>query len=63
MDVDMKSDDENFDDSYDASVFPDLLPAYYKRLFPFSLYYKWLRYDNGVILSSFIILRVLLQLM
>lgn len=38
---------ENADDSFDASVYPDLLPIYYKRLFPFSLYHKWLRYDNG----------------
>lgn len=38
--------DENFDDDFDASVFPDLLPLYYKRLFPFSLYYKWLTYDD-----------------
>lgn len=34
-------------DSFDTSVYPDLLPIYYKRLFPFSLYHKWLRYDNG----------------
>ncbi|XP_054718928.1 DNA primase small subunit-like [Uloborus diversus] len=38
--------DENFDDSFDPSVFQDLLPIYYRRLFPFSLYYKWLRYDD-----------------
>ncbi|GFV89491.1 DNA primase small subunit [Trichonephila clavipes] len=34
------------DDSFDPSVFPDLLPIYYRRLFPFSLYHKWLRYDD-----------------
>ncbi|GFQ98703.1 DNA primase small subunit [Trichonephila clavata] len=34
------------DDSFDPSVYPDLLPIYYRRLFPFSLYHKWLRYDD-----------------
>ncbi|GIX91375.1 DNA primase small subunit [Caerostris extrusa] len=38
--------DNQLDDSFDASVYPDLLPIYYRRLFPFSLYYKWLKYDD-----------------
>ncbi|XP_042905863.1 DNA primase small subunit [Parasteatoda tepidariorum] len=38
--------DENMNESFDANVFPDLLPTYYNRLFPFSLYYKWLRYND-----------------
>ncbi|GIY17474.1 DNA primase small subunit [Caerostris darwini] len=38
--------DNQLDDSFDANVYPDLLPIYYRRLFPFSLYYKWLKYDD-----------------
>ena len=48
---------ENADDSFDASVYPDLLPIYYKRLFPFSLYYKWLRYDNGSTYLQFLLIK------
>ncbi|KAG8193668.1 hypothetical protein JTE90_024031 [Oedothorax gibbosus] len=40
----MDTDDMN--NSFDSSVFPDLLPLYYRRLFPFALYHKWLRYDD-----------------
>ncbi|KAK2193699.1 hypothetical protein NP493_8g07014 [Ridgeia piscesae] len=32
--------------SYDPNCLPDLLPIYYKRLFPYSLYYKWLHYGG-----------------
>lgn len=46
MDMDIDNAIEDADDAFDSSVYPDLLPIYYKRLFPFSLYYKWLRYDN-----------------
>ncbi|CAL1298719.1 unnamed protein product [Larinioides sclopetarius] len=38
--------DSQLEDSFDPSVYPDLLPIYYKRLFPFSLYHKWLRYND-----------------
>ncbi|KAM6977607.1 DNA primase small subunit [Aplochiton taeniatus] len=31
---------------YDQSVLPDLLPLYYRRLFPFSQYYRWLSYGG-----------------
>lgn len=43
----MEIDENNSaDNSFDPSVYPDLLPIYYRRLFPFSLYHKWLRYDD-----------------
>ncbi|XP_053645624.2 DNA primase small subunit [Cherax quadricarinatus] len=29
---------------FNAELLPDLLPVYYKRLFPYSQYYKWLSY-------------------
>ena len=29
----------------------DMMPIYYKRLFPFELYYKWLSYGNRKILE------------
>ena len=32
---------------WDASLMPELLPIYYKKLFPFALYYKWLRYKES----------------
>ncbi|KAM8862235.1 DNA primase small subunit [Spinachia spinachia] len=32
--------------SYDAACLPDLLPLYYRRLFPFSQYYRWLNYGG-----------------
>uniref|UniRef100_A0A673MAA7 DNA primase n=1 Tax=Sinocyclocheilus rhinocerous TaxID=307959 RepID=A0A673MAA7_9TELE len=31
---------------YDPACLPDLLPIYYRRLFPFSQYYRWLRYGG-----------------
>ncbi|GFY42971.1 DNA primase small subunit [Trichonephila inaurata madagascariensis] len=43
MEVDQSNHNDN---SFDPSVYPDLLPIYYRRLFPFSLYHKWLRYDD-----------------
>lgn len=27
--------------------FPDYLNVYYKKLFPYSQFYKWLSYGNG----------------
>uniref|UniRef100_A0A7N8WYD7 DNA primase n=1 Tax=Mastacembelus armatus TaxID=205130 RepID=A0A7N8WYD7_9TELE len=30
----------------DPAVLPDLLPLYYRRLFPFSQYYRWLNYGG-----------------
>lgn len=33
---------------WDASLLPELLPIYYKKLFPYTQYFKWLRYkDSG----------------
>ncbi|XP_061165008.1 DNA primase small subunit-like [Saccostrea echinata] len=37
---------------YDAAFLPDLLPMYYKKLFPYGLYYRWLNY-GGVPKSYF----------
>uniref|UniRef100_A0A674MIZ2 DNA primase n=1 Tax=Takifugu rubripes TaxID=31033 RepID=A0A674MIZ2_TAKRU len=31
---------------FDSANLPDLLPLYYRRLFPFSLYYRWLTYGG-----------------
>uniref|UniRef100_A0A671KDP6 DNA primase n=1 Tax=Sinocyclocheilus anshuiensis TaxID=1608454 RepID=A0A671KDP6_9TELE len=31
---------------YDPACLPDLLPLYYRRLFPFSQYYRWLSYGG-----------------
>ncbi|KAF4078234.1 hypothetical protein AMELA_G00196980 [Ameiurus melas] len=31
---------------YDAACLPDLLPLYYRRLFPYSQYYRWLSYGG-----------------
>ncbi|XP_071541812.1 DNA primase small subunit isoform X2 [Panulirus ornatus] len=31
---------------FDSELLPDLLPVYYKRLFPYSQYYKWLSYGK-----------------
>ncbi|XP_026116049.1 DNA primase small subunit-like [Carassius auratus] len=31
---------------YDPACLPDLLPLYYRRLFPFSHYYRWLSYGG-----------------
>uniref|UniRef100_A0A8C7YLE4 DNA primase AEP n=1 Tax=Oryzias sinensis TaxID=183150 RepID=A0A8C7YLE4_9TELE len=31
---------------YDPACLPDLLPLYYRRLFPFSQYYRWLNYGG-----------------
>ncbi|XP_072306380.1 DNA primase small subunit [Eucyclogobius newberryi] len=31
---------------YDPASLPDLLPLYYKRLFPFAQYYRWLNYGG-----------------
>ncbi len=33
--------------SYNSDVLPELLPIYYKRLFPYGPYYKWLSYGGG----------------
>ena len=32
---------------FDADALPDLLAMYYKRLFPYDHYHKWLSYNNG----------------
>ncbi|XP_041860059.1 DNA primase small subunit [Melanotaenia boesemani] len=31
---------------YDSACLPDLLPLYYRRMFPFSQYYRWLNYGG-----------------
>lgn len=33
---------------YDPEILPDLLPLYYKRLFPHIPFYRWLSYGNGM---------------
>lgn len=35
---------------YDPEILPDLLPLYYKRLFPHMPFYRWLSYGNGMYL-------------
>ncbi|KAJ6634150.1 DNA primase small subunit, partial [Pseudolycoriella hygida] len=32
--------------AYDPEILPDLLPLYYKRLFPHAPFYRWLSYGN-----------------
>ncbi|XP_077368784.1 DNA primase small subunit [Festucalex cinctus] len=32
--------------NYDPASLPDLLPLYYRRLFPFTQYYRWLNYGG-----------------
>ena len=39
---------------YDASQFPDYLQIYYKRLFPYGPYYKWLTYGLAPQVSMFV---------
>jgi len=39
-------------ENYDPACLPDLLPVYYKRLFPYGPYYKWLNYGGGDFLYS-----------
>ncbi|KAL7860039.1 hypothetical protein SRHO_G00151860 [Serrasalmus rhombeus] len=38
---------------YDPACLPDLLPLYYRRLFPFAQYYRWLSY-GGVTKNYFL---------
>ena len=38
---------------YDASQFPEYLQIYYKRLFPFGPYYKWLTYGLAPQVSEY----------
>lgn len=33
--------------AYDPACLPDLLPIYYKKLFPYGPYFKWLNYGGG----------------
>ena len=35
------------ENKYDPAELPDLLPIYYKRLFPYGPYYRWLHYGGG----------------
>jgi DNA primase small subunit len=32
---------------YDQNDLPELLNQYYKRVFPYKLYYQWLSYGEG----------------
>ena len=41
-------------DSYDPSSLPDYLPIYYKKLFPYGPYYKWLHYGGGELFINLI---------
>lgn len=34
------------ENNYDAASLPDLLPIYYKRLFPYGPYFRWLNYGG-----------------
>ncbi|GFS08074.1 DNA primase [Elysia marginata] len=34
------------DGNYDPNTLPDLLPLYYKRLFPYGPYYRWMNYGG-----------------
>lgn len=38
--------------AYDPGILPDLLPIYYKRLFPYGPYFKWISY--GLVPKSYI---------
>jgi len=31
---------------YDSSALPDMLPVYYRRLFPHEHFYRWLNYGH-----------------
>lgn len=33
--------------TYSPDELPEYLPVYYKRLFPYSLYFRWLNYGGG----------------
>jgi hypothetical protein len=35
------------DCDFNPETLPDLLAVYYKRLFPYGPYYRWLSYGNG----------------
>jgi hypothetical protein len=35
------------DSDFNPETLPDLLAVYYKRLFPYGPYYRWLSYGNG----------------
>ena len=37
------------DAGYDPSCLPDLLPIYYKKLFPYGPYFRWLNYGGGTV--------------
>lgn len=38
---------EESEKGYDPNILPDLLPVYYKRLFPHKPFYRWLSYGNS----------------
>ncbi|KAL4655496.1 DNA primase small subunit isoform X2, partial [Arapaima gigas] len=38
---------------YEAACLPELLPLYYRRLFPFSQYYRWLSYGGGELTKNY----------
>lgn len=44
----MKEKDGPVKPVYDPEILPDLLPLYYKRLFPHLPFYRWLSYGNGM---------------
>lgn len=46
--------------SYSPDELPEYLPVYYKRLFPYGLYYRWLNYGGGMNLMVLFLLSLLL---
>uniref|UniRef100_A0A087Y1W6 DNA primase n=1 Tax=Poecilia formosa TaxID=48698 RepID=A0A087Y1W6_POEFO len=38
---------------YDPACLPDLLPLYYRRLFPFAQYYRWLNYGGASVQKNY----------
>ncbi len=40
---------------YNQDDLPELLKQYYKRIFPYKLYYQWLSYGEGEICSEIFI--------
>lgn len=37
--------------AYDSNILPDMLPVYYRRLFPHEPFYRWLNYGHCKICS------------
>lgn len=50
--IEMKDKDCPVKQVYDPEILRDLLPLYYKRLFPHQPFYRWLSYGNGMCKES-----------